>query len=117
MPNGKGRQGMVLSRFLLRVSVDHLAMSDQRKGGNYLWYPASTKNAVIFILILLLSPLPALAIIKWMFHLSAVVFVGLIPLLLLGSIMLLRPNWITRMEEKQKRDLARFGKWNWPGFP
>lgn len=82
-----------------------------------LWYRASPKNVSLFALIWLGEIFLILMLLKWMFHTSAKIYLFLIPWALLGSIMVLRPDWITRLTQALEMKSDRADKWNPPGFP
>ena len=86
-----------------------------------LWYRASAKNVVIFALMWLGQAFLILMFLRWVFHGSAAVYLLLVPWMLFGLIIVLRPNWIlgmTRAFDKALEDAgALFEKRPPPGFP
>lgn len=80
---------------------------------------------VMFGLIWLGEGFLILTFVKWTFHISAALYFLMIPWALLGVAMgwviLMRPKSIMEqaraMQEKEKRDSERLGKWTPPGFP
>jgi hypothetical protein len=62
-----------------------------------------------------------LMLFKWVFHRSAAVYLLMIPVALIASIFVARPNWFIRwaqaMRDKNEQDMERLEKWTPPGFP
>jgi hypothetical protein len=92
---------------------------EQKPSG--LWYKASAKNVAMFALIWLGEGFLILMFVKWVIHGSAAVYLLLVPWMLFGLIMVVRPNWIldvTRAGEKALEDAgALFEKRPPPSFP
>jgi len=84
-------------------------------------YPnASTKNMLIFATIWLGEGFLILIFVKWAFHKTASVYLLMIPWVLFGLLVALRPKWFkTTAIEKMERDMKRLSKSKWtpPGFP
>ena len=81
------------------------------------WYRTSPKNLALFTLIWLGEFLLTVLFFKWLLHASAKIYLVAIPWVLLGAIMVFRPNWITRFTEVFELNSDRLNKWNPPGFP
>ena len=86
--------------------------------------PQHTTNRKLAIIIAAICSVEAfllLMLFKWMFHRSATVYLLMIPVALLASAVVARPNWFIRwaqsMREKNEQDMERLEKWTPPGFP
>jgi len=88
---------------------------------NELWYRASSKKMVILALIWLGQAFPILIFTKWAFHRNGLMYFFLVPWILLGSLLVVRPTLFSRitreMKEKEKRAMDGLDKWTPPGFP
>ncbi len=94
-------------------------MSDDSRDLTEVWYRSSAKNMVIFALIFLGEPFVILVFVKWAFHISAALYLLLVPYAAFGLVMVFRPNWILRvrraMDDKFNRDLEKDSQW-WDVF-
>jgi hypothetical protein len=84
-------------------------------------HTTNRKLAIIIAAICSVEALLLLMLFKWMFHRSATVYLLMIPVALLASAVVARPNWFIRwaqsMREKNEQDMERLEKWTPPGFP
>jgi len=72
-------------------------MTDDGHAPTEPWYRASPKNLAIFALIWSGEAFLILKFVTWVTHGSAALYLLMIPWTLFGSIIAVRPNWITRM--------------------
>jgi hypothetical protein len=92
-------------------------MTDDSRAPTEPWYRASPKNLTIFALIWFGEAFLILKFVKWVIHGSTALYLLIIPWMLFGSIIVVRPNWILRMTRAFEGELGRSDKWNPPGFP
>jgi hypothetical protein len=71
-------------------------MTNGRNNPTGLWYRASAKNVVIFVLIWFGAVFPVFVFIK-MIHGSVALYLLLVPWALVGLMMLVCPNWLLRL--------------------
>lgn len=93
-------------------------VTDNRRDLTELWYRASAKNVVIFALMWLGAAFLTLMFVKSVIH--AAQYLLLVPWTLLGSTMVVRPDWIMRATRAWEKDLERVGEQlekRPPGFP
>jgi hypothetical protein len=94
---------------LIRVAdCEGLAMPNGRDNPTELWYRASAKNMVFFVLIWLGAASPVFMFIK-MIHGSVALYLFLVPWALLGLTMLVRPNWLLRITRAWQKESERMG--------
>jgi hypothetical protein len=75
-----------------------------------LWHRTSDLN-VMFIAIAFLAPLVPIAVFLRRIHVSAVIICVLIlPWVLFGLTMVVRPNWVERARRVAERELERVGE-------
>jgi hypothetical protein len=85
-------------------------MIDKNRDGTKLWYRASPRNIVVFAIVWLGSQVPIVLFLRRI-HVSTVIICFLImPCVLLGLIMVVRPNWVERMRGVWDRELERVGE-------
>jgi hypothetical protein len=81
----------------------------------------NTKNLVIFVLIWFGEAILILKFLKWMIRGSAIPYLVMIPWAFICLLVVVSPNWVTRMtrkvDERAERDMQRLDKWTPPGFP
>jgi hypothetical protein len=83
-------------------------MTDKRSDPKELWYRASAKNVLIFVLIWLGAAFPVFMFIR-LIHGGAAFYLFLVPWALLGLMMLVCPNWLLRLTRAWEKELERVG--------
>jgi hypothetical protein len=81
-------------------------MTDDGHAPTEPWYRASPKNLAIFALIWSGEAFLILKFVTWVTHGSAALYLLMIPWTLFGSIIAVRPNWITRMTRAFEGELG-----------
>lgn len=95
-------------------------MTEGRRDAKELWYRASATNMVAFATMWFGPLLLILFVLKSMIRTSVALYLLVVPWALLGLIMLVRPNWISRMAHATEKVLERVGESlekRPPGFP
>jgi uncharacterized protein (DUF58 family) len=84
-------------------------MTDKRNDPTRLWYRSSAKNVLIFVLIWLGAAFPALMFIRTA-HWTVALYLLLVLWAALGSMMLLRPNWLLRLTRAWQKESEEIGE-------
>jgi len=78
-------------------------------------------NKVVFAVVWFGVAFLIFAFWKWAAHLGSAIYLIMVPWVLIGLLVLVRPVRIMRavlaQEKKIEKDLERVEKWNPPGFP